>query len=509
MVKNRISNFRFKISNTLNGHLDRNFFGDLDGWRTGENFRFDVAQQVTEYVEKYSDQVVPILSKRDYPTVVSFVAAIMANKSFASIDPNQPAERLDACIHQISLLNNPIPIFSPIKETNSKPQNRRRTERDSLSALASNSQFSTNDDSLAYILFTSGSTGIPKGVRISDSNLENTLLWGQDSFSWNPNDVIGIVANPFFDISIFDIFTSIYFGIPMYYLSDPSNIEKCLDEITENGITTLFSAPVFFSQIVRSGAISDTRLSNLKRIISGGDFFPPPHILSWRYKWKELNIYNVWGPTETSIVNSAHLINVGDEKLLQEGKSPSIGKSTSRMKIEIHDQNGLVVPDKVEGELVVIGDSVGLGYLDDTKIFDSGFFRKAGAPAFRTKDLGFRDEGGSIFMTGRSGFLAKINGFRIDLREIESRCLEIAGVSNCVAFPHIIADGITELVAFIEHDENTQNLKIADVKNWLRLKLPAYMVPKKLYILQEFPIASTGKIDRKNLIANFLENFSV
>ena len=112
-------------------------------------------------------------------------------------------------------------------------------------------------------------------------------------------------------------------------------------------------------------------------------------------------------------------------------------------------------------------------------------------------------------MTGRSGFLAKINGFRIDLREIESRCLEIAGVSNCVAFPHIIADGITELVAFIEHDENTQNLKIADVKNWLRLKLPAYMVPKKLYILQEFPIASTGKIDRKNLIANFLENFSV
>jgi acyl-coenzyme A synthetase/AMP-(fatty) acid ligase len=497
------------ISNTLDCNLDRFFFGDLDGWRTGENFRFDVAQQAKEFVESFPQGTVPILSNRDYATVVAMAAAIIANKSFVSIDPNQPSERLDACINQLGLPNNVLPAFSQISTIYPKQKMGHKKGGNSLSALASSSKFAMNSESLAYILFTSGSTGIPKGVRISDSNLENTILWGKEIFSWKPSDVIGIVANPFFDISIFDIFTSLYFGIPMFYLSDPSNIEKCLDEISDNGITTLFSAPVFFSQIVRSGAVSDPRLSKLIRIISGGDFFPPLHILSWRNKWKELNIYNVWGPTETSIVNSAHLVDTDDEKLLQEGRSPSIGESTNRMKIEIHDQNGLVVPDNVEGELVVIGNSVGLGYLDEMKILDSGFFNLAGEPAFRTKDLGFRDESGSLFMTGRSGFLAKINGFRIDLREIESRCIEIAGVSNCVAFPHIIGDGITELIAFIEHGENKANLNIADVKEWLRLKLPVYMVPKKVYFMHDFPVARTGKIDRKELIANFLKNNKV
>jgi D-alanine--poly(phosphoribitol) ligase subunit 1 len=504
MPQESYSAFRSKIIESRWKNPDELFFGDLNGWRSRERFWADVDNQIKKIEVCFPDKIVPILANRNYETIVAMIAVLIANKSFASLDPSQPRERLESCLGQIGYKTNAgtLEFWQCDSQPNLKfPPFVRLPAVEVLPTVALEP---SSKETIAYLLFTSGSTGVPKGVQISDSNLENTILWGRENFSWAEDEIIGIVANPFFDISIFDIFSSVFFGIRMFYLTDPSNIELSLDEIESHGITTLFSAPVFFSQIVRSGAISNPRLSKLRRIISGGDFFPAPHILAWRQHWPELDIFNVWGPTETSIVNSAHLIGEGDEKRLQDGMSPPIGKSTKRMCIEVHDQMGFKVPDGVEGELVVLGKSVGLGYLDESELNDSGYYGSGANRLFRTKDLGFKDETGSIYMTGRSGFLTKVNGFRIDLREIESHCLHLMGVANCFAYARDIDGGIQELIVFLEKSDSREIVSLANVKSHLRMKMPSYMVPKKVVFLDEFPVTRNGKVDRKSIITNFL-----
>ena len=488
------NSFRLKIHSRRDFHLKEDFVGDSNGWRTRERFWTDVEVQVNNANEKFPNGIVPILANRNYETVVGMVAALIADKSFASLDPAQPRERLEACLNQIGYGPSLI------------PQNFGKDANwPSAQVLQSSEPSHNSSDSLSYILFTSGSTGVPKGVQISDSNLENTILWGHEIFSWGEDEIIGIVANPFFDLAIFDIFTSVYFGIRMFYLTDPANVDLTLEEIHTHGITTLFSAPVFFSQVVRSGAVTDPRLSRLRRIISGGDFFPAPHILTWRQSWTDLQIYNIWGPTETTIVNSAHLIDQNDEIRLRDGKSPPIGKATKRMHIEVQDEMGFRVPDGVEGELVVYGESVGLGYLSQSEVKDSGYFESGPTRFFRTKDLGFQDERGLIYMTGRSGFMAKVNGFRVDLREIESQCLQLNGIANCLAYPHQLHDGIHQLTIFVEKLALSETPSLAKIRTALRDKLPSYMVPKKVIYLDEFPTTRNGKVDRKKIISNYLE----
>jgi acyl-coenzyme A synthetase/AMP-(fatty) acid ligase len=270
--------------------------------------------------------------------------------------------------------------------------------------------------------------------------------------------------------------------------------------VLEFKVTSIFSTPSLFGLMANlndPGLISRT---NLRRIISGGDFFPPSDIIYWYVNFPKIEIYNVWGPTETTIVNTAHKISASDVYRLENQKSISIGQSSTEMQIIICEPDAqpieILTQPKEIGEIVVVGDSVGAGYLDPTIEAQQNYISIYGKPAYRTGDLGFVEDG-EIYMVGRNANLIKYQGYRIDPREVESHLLGKFGIRNCclVLVKNLIQS--FNLILLIELSVNSSCTTL-QVKDILRSKLPKYMIPKKIIFVEKLPLNSNGKIDRKS-----------
>ena len=441
--------------------------------------------------------VVPIMVNRSGESVAAILGVILTGRGFAPLSSKQPPVRLLHCLQALNAKN----IILTDGKTNS--------EIDPLRSIILKDQVSAQGlpeaprpmllQDILYVLFTSGSTGVPKGVMADFGNIENTMLWSEDMLDWRSEDVIGCCTNFFFDISMFDLFSLFYFGVPLAIYSNPPVIATVLEETFKFGITSAFSVPTFFCQILRQGMAGDKRLSKLRRIISGGDFFPPVHVLGWREIRPDIDIYNVWGPTETSIVNTMHRITDIDLPFLLQGKSPSVGKTHPRMQLCLIDEAGLLFQEpNRRGEICMLGECVTRGYLGDLKGTEKAYIKIMGARAFRTQDIGYFDEDGALFIVGRIGATVKISGYRIDLGEVDTLAVTIDNIhlACCCVVETKRGSGNTELWLVLEPESHEQEVDIYSIKKALRGMLPSYMVPKKILVVSNLPQNANGKIDR-------------
>ena len=438
---------------------------------------------------------VPLLVDRTGETIAAILGILMSGRAFAPLSPDQPVERLRSCLTALQASDTLI-VTDPA--TQRALAEGLGVEPIALEADARGTPSRPDEpepDRLLYVLFTSGSTGTPKGVMVSHGNIENTMLWSRDVIDWQEGDVMGNVAPFFFDISMFDLFTLAYFGVPLAIFSNASDVHRTLAEIEEHNITSIFSAPVFFSQFVRTNKLGDPKFDVLRRIISGGDFFPPAHILEWQENRPSTEVRNIWGPTETTILNTIHLINDRDRPSLEAGKYPPVGQAHLRMPFVLLKEDGQVASANEPGEICMIGPSVTLGYLKDEVRTQEVYFEWEGRRAFRTRDLGEVDEDGNLFMLGRIGSMVKVAGYRVELGEIESAAARIPGIALSGAFVHEVAPGLQQIHLAVETGPGTI-LDIAKVKQQLRQLLPSYMVPKRIFVLEELPRSLSGKIDR-------------
>ena len=277
-------------------------------------------------IRKSKSPYVPIIVSRNAESVISILSVIFSNKAFCPISESTPLQRIKLIFKKLgskkyincSKKRINLPGKIDIKNNYKKKK------------IIKNKYY-PNPEKTFYILFTSGSTGVPKGVKLSFNNILNTLYWSKSHLTWD-NHKIGIATQFSFDISMFDLFSGLFFNVPMYIFTNPSDPFETLKEITNNKISSIFSVPTFFSNFVRYKIINKP-IKYLSRIISGGDFFPQKDILSWRIKQKKISIFNVWGPTETSIVNSMYKIKNSDYRNLTQKKSIPVGKSEKRMRI--------------------------------------------------------------------------------------------------------------------------------------------------------------------------------
>jgi len=263
---------------------------------------------------------------------------------------------------------------------------------------------------------------------------------------------------------------------------------------------------LFFAQLLKVDIIDNyDKFNSLKRILSGGDFFHPNHIIEWLKTFPSVEIYNVWGPTETSIVNTMHLINVKDLEKLKRGESPSVGKAHSRMRFYIvnDDRSKIINKSEERGEIVMIGESVTQGYLKDDLLTSQSYGVINGERCFYTNDIGYINSEGSLFIIGRKGTTIKLSGYRVDLSEIEFIATNYDKIQYAISFVNKVDKSNDELCLAVELKNNNETIDLFDFKKYLRESLPHYMVPKKIFFLEEMPKNSNGKIDRNKININF------
>ena len=451
------------------------------------NYAFENSKQIKRYKSKF----IPILIDRNVESVIAIFSVILADKAFCPISNDFPKQRILYFLDKLKcnfLINC---SDKGIKFKNQKKIILKKHNKDFKIP------FFKNIDKTFYLLFTSGSTGEPKGVKLSYKNILNTLTWSKKYLNWR-NQKMGIATKFSFDISMFDLFSGLYFNVPMYIIQSPSNPIESIKEINKNKVTSIFSVPTFFSNFVRYNLIKK-KINFLKRIISGGDFFSHKDILEWKKNQKNVAIYNVWGPTETSIVNTMYQIQKKDLKSISMGKSIPVGKSDSHMKIKIL-KNKKELKNNNVGEICMIGNCVSQGYIGNTKN-SKNYFKLKSKKAYLTGDLGYMDNKNYLHIVGRKDNTIKISGYRVNVLEVEKLVMVNFNISNsCLLKTSVNGTNILCLAI-----ETKKEIKFEKILKFLKKKLPQYSIPKRIFFFNKFPLNHNNKIDKKKIEQQIIE----
>jgi len=353
---------------------------------------------------------------------------------------------------------------------------------------------------LAYILYTSGSTGQPKGVMISHKASLSFVDWVCESFRLDHNHVISSVAPYHFDLSILDIFASIKAGATICIVPQGLSLfpKSLADFIEKNRITTWYSVPSLLTQLILYGNLEERDLSSLRQILFAGEVFPAKYLKKLMELIPHAEYYNLFGPTETNVCTCYHVTSPP----LSDDLSIPIGKPCTGHDIFIVDEAGNLVTDDRIGELYVSGPNLMEGYWNDAqkteKVLTKNPFSNRGERCCITGDLVNLNKDGHLAYHGRKDNMIKSRGYRIELGEIEtimSSHPEIKEV-GVVGIPDEKIGNRIKAVIVLEDDGMISE---QDLKLFCSKKLPGYMLPGEITFVRSMPRTSTGKIDRKKL----------
>ena len=350
----------------------------------------------------------------------------------------------------------------------------------------------------AYLMFTSGSTGFPKGAAMSHSNLLHFIRWGQATFGISPDDVCSNVNPIYFDNSVFDFYTALFSGaclLPLGHeeIKDPRKVARIIDE---QACTIWFSVPSFLVYLLVTKALGPENFAAVRTIIFGGEGFPKTKLRQLHELYgHRAQLVNVYGPTECTCICSAYPITAKDFAQMQE--LAPLGAIAPNFGYEILPQE----EGPGFGELALTGPCVGLGYYNDPERTAASFVRNPAKAyqetMYKTGDLVQRDSSGLLHFKGRVDNQIKHMGYRIELEEIEAALNSLPYVNESGAVYQKISPELGQIVGFA--GINTPGIEPSLVLEDARKILPPYMVPKKLHILAQLPKNKNGKVDRGQL----------
>jgi len=361
------------------------------------------------------------------------------------------------------------------------------------------------EEDLAYILFTSGTTGTPKGVMVAHRNIKATIRWGVDYFGITPDDRLSNHSRLSFDVSMFDIFCSFFAGATVCPLMSQGDCAFPGTFIRARKITIWFSVPSVIGMMIKARQLQTGVFESLRAALFAGEPILPTWVDTWREYQPQVPIYNLYGPTEASIVCTVH--DIGVDSPFEPDKPVPIGRETrgSELIVLKHDSDELAAPDEV-GRLFICGAQVATGYWRQPESTEAAFRvnplkRELGARMYDTGDLAFRSVDGILHFVGRQDSQVKIRGYRIELGEIETVLGNCAGVHEAVALYIPGEDPV--IIAVIGTGEAPNSPGDDAVFDHLERHLPAYMIPRRLVFLRELPRNDAGKVDRNRLLAEF------
>lgn len=361
----------------------------------------------------------------------------------------------------------------------------------------------TLESDIVYTYFTSGSTGIPKGVTISHKNVVDYIDWVCEKFPIDETTIFGNQSALYFDISTQDIYATLKESATMVIIPDAffAFPVKAVEFIKEKKINFLYWVPSAYVNLANFKALDSILLDEIKAIMFGGEVMPVKHLNYLQDRLPNLKfIANVYGPTETTVNATYYIIN----RDYTEDESLPLGRSIENKRIILLDgKDREVTQSNKQGELCISGSGISSGYYKNLAKSAEVFIQNPLHNDFqdiiyRTGDLALYDEVGLLHFCGRKDDQIKHLGYRIELGEIEASVLSLKNIDNCVTFYDEIKRKIT-LVYISNSIVSDRELKLS-----LGKLLPKYMVPTKYYKVEEFPINNNGKIDRLKLKKEYI-----
>lgn len=356
---------------------------------------------------------------------------------------------------------------------------------------------------IAYIMFTSGSTGVPKGVAISHAQVLNLIDWAADEFNIDADDILTNVNPMYFDNSVFDFYASLFNGAALVPINAVTtrNPRALVDAVAATKCTLWFSVPSMLIYLTTMRVLDEKRWPSVRRIVFGGEGYPVPELKKLHSFFAgRARLVNVYGPTECTCICSAN--DVSAAMLSEELPLPPIGFLAPNFR-------GLLLEDDREiaagetGELCLIGPNVGLGYYNDAEKTATAFVPNPLCSShveriYRTGDLMRRDVlTGELHFVGRKDHQFKHMGYRIEPGEIEAALNRLEGIERSVVIYKRHRTAYGEIIGFVATDDAAWNEE--RIKEALGPHLPAYMVPARIEIRKSLPSNANGKVDRKKL----------
>lgn len=472
------TNILTPLCDSIQNYAERNAFY-IDGtYYTYRQFaeRISAIRTVVRSVGD-DDKIWGVALHDDLNTYASIFALWMEGKAYVPLHPSWPEDRIESIKTQVGISN----ILDQCDAL---------YDGDLLGDWSE-----AYGDDLAYILFTSGSTGVPKGVQISRKNISAFMdsFW-QTDIDITPEDRCMQVFDLTFDVSVQSYLAALTRG-------------ACVYTVPYGQVKYLYAASLIQEQRITFGAMAPSMLtylrpyfeefdaSSMKACILTAEACPVDLMEAWYGCAKNTEIYDFYGPTEATIYCTYYKLKRGGKNLSLNGII-SIGKPMANVQAIIIREDGSLVEGEEKGELCVAGEQITLGYWNNPEKNASSFFMREGMRYYHTGDLCYWDNSGNIMYSGRIDQQAKIQGFRVELGEIEYHARQFYKNGHrvmAIAFQN--EQNLTEIALFVE----SQHEDVKPLIEYLRGKMPQYMIPTRILFEPSFPLNKSEKVDRNAL----------
>ena len=428
---------------------------------------------------------VAVLGHREPEMLIAFIGTVKSGRPYVPIDTTLPQPRID----QILAISRAAMLLSAEDVA-------QFSSRD----IHGDSKWMESDEPF-YILFTSGSTGEPKGVIITLACLQHFISWMLAEQQFSECAEVFLNQAPFsFDLSVMDLYCSLATGGTLFSVNRDliENPKELYRALATSCVTTWVSTPSFARMCLVEEKFAEPMLPHVRRFLFCGETLAPQTAAELLGRFPRAQVWNMYGPTEATVATTSIQI---DDAILKKYSPLPVGRVMPGTQIFVVDENAHDLPANKRGEIVIAGPNVSPGYVGRPNLTTLAFFDRRGERAYKTGDLGrYRD--GLLFFEGRVDEQIKLSGYRIELGDVEANLRMLPTVRDAVVIPVIkngAAQSLTAWVLLAARNETSDFRLTHNLRSQLSERLPAYMLPRKFVFLDAFPMTANGKVDRAAL----------